>query len=199
MKDAVVILSAQKILLCGSKWNKHNKTTKLSNWRLSMGIRILFAISVLLVTQFTFAESALDRENSDLELVIQKLDKVNYLPQLMPIIFNNKDIIGLTQKQVDDLDDWRKINKAPMVAAMQEIVRKRIDIKQAALSPTVSSSRILQMQNEIFRLQREVLEYKLSCREQIMKTFNDENWISFFMVLADEDMGITVPLNYAEK
>lgn len=164
-----------------------------------MGIRILFAISVLLVTQFAFAESTLDRENSDLELAIQKLDKVNHMPQLMPIIHNNKDFIGLTQKQVDDLDDWRKANKAPMVAAMQGIVRKRIDIKQAAISPTVSSAHIIQMQNEIFRLQREVLEYKLSCREQIVKTFNDENWISFFMVLAEKDIGFTVPLNYAEK
>jgi len=164
-----------------------------------MGIRILLIISVLLVTQFAHAESTLDQENSDLELTVQKLDKVNYLPQLMPIIMNNRDIIGLTQKQVDDLDDWRKTSKVPMLAAMQEIVRKRIDIKQAALSPTVSSARILQMQNEIFRLQREVLEYKLSCRERIVKTFNDENWISFFMVLAEEDTGFTVPLNYAER
>jgi len=164
-----------------------------------MGIRILLIISVLLVTQFAHAESTLDQENSDLELAVQKLDKVNYLPQLMPIIMNNRDIIGLTQKQVDDLDDWRKTSKAPMLAAMQEIVQKRIDIKQAALSPTVSSARILQMQNEIFRLQREVLEYKLSCRERIVKTFNDENWISFFMVLAEEDTGFTVPLNYAER
>lgn len=164
-----------------------------------MIVRILCAVSVLLVTQFAFAESNLGRENSDLELAIQKLDKVNYLPQLLPIIFNNKDIIGLTQKQVDDLNDWRNTSKASMVAAMQEIVRKRIDIKQAALSPTVSSAQIIQMQNEIFRLQRKVLEDKLSCREKIVKTFNDENWISFFMVLAEEDIGITVPLNYAEK
>lgn len=164
-----------------------------------MGVRMLFTITALLVTHFAFAESTLDRKSADLELAFQKLDKINYLPKLLPIIFNNKDFIGLTQKQVDDLDDWRKSNKEPMVAAMQKIVRKRIDIKQAALSPTVSSSRIIQIQNEIFRLQREVLEYKLSCREHILRTFNDDNWFSFFMVLAEEDMGITVPLNYAEK
>jgi hypothetical protein len=164
-----------------------------------MGVRILIAISILLVTQLAVAESTLDRSNSDLEFAIEKLDKFNYLPPLMPIIFNNKDFIGLTQKQIDELDDWRKTSKAPMVAAMQEIARKRIDIKQAALSPTVSSSRIIQMQNEIFRLQREVLQYKLSCRERIVQTFNNENWISFFMVLAEEDIGFTVPQNYAEK
>jgi hypothetical protein len=164
-----------------------------------MAIRILFAISALLATQLAHANSTLDEENIDLELAVQTLDKVNYLPQLMPIIMNNKDIIGLTQKQVDDLDEWRKTSKAPMVAAMQEIVRKRIEIKQAALSPTVSSARIIQMQNEIFRLQREVLEYKLSCRETIVRTFNNENWISFYMVLAEEDAGFTAPINYAEK
>jgi len=36
-----------------------------------MGVRILFTITVLIVTQFAFAESTLDRENSDLELAIQ--------------------------------------------------------------------------------------------------------------------------------
>ncbi|MBT8119066.1 MAG: hypothetical protein KJN89_05055 [Gammaproteobacteria bacterium] len=131
----------------------------------------------------------------ELELASEKLDKINYLPLLMPLIIKNKDFIGLTQKQVDEINDWRNTNKTPMVAAIEKIARKRIAIKQAALSPTVSSAQIVQMQNEIFRLQREVLEYKLSCREQIVKTFNDENWISFFMVLADEDIGIAVPFN----
>lgn len=164
-----------------------------------MGIRALFTVSIFLVTPLAFAGAMLDLKDPELELVSEKLDKINYLPLLMPIIIKNKDFIGLTQKQVDELNDWRKTNKVPLVTAMQKIVGKRIAIKQAALSPTVSSARIIQMQNEVFRLQREVLEYKLSCREQIVKTFNDENWISFFMVLADEEMGFAVPLNYVEK
>lgn len=164
-----------------------------------MGIRAFFTVSMFLAAPLAFAGTLLDLKDTELELTSEYLDNVNYLPLLMPLIINNKDLIGLTYRQVDELSDWRKINKAPMISAMQEIVRKRIAIKQAALSPTVSSARIIQMQNEIFRLQRVVLEYKLSCREQIVKTFNDENWISFFMVLADKDMGITVPLDYAKK
>ncbi len=163
-----------------------------------MGIRTLFTVCTLLVAPLTFAGTPLDAKSSELD-AIEKLDKINYLPQLMPIIIKNKDFIGLTQKQLGDINDWRKNNKEPMIDAMQKIALKRIAIQQAALSPTVSSSRLIQMQNEIFQLQREVLQYKLSCREQIVKTFNDENWISFFMVLADEDMGITIPLNYAGK
>ncbi len=160
-----------------------------------MGIRVLFTISIFLVTPLVFAGATLDMKGPELELASEKLDKINYLPLLMPLIIKNKDFIGLTQKQVDEINDWRNTNKTPMVAAIEKIARKRIAIKQAALSPTVSSAQIVQMQNEIFRLQREVLEYKLSCREQIVKTFNDENWISFFMVLADEDIGIAVPFN----
>jgi hypothetical protein len=163
-----------------------------------MSIRILLTICVFLTTQLALAETALDQKRPDLELVIQKLDRINYLPNLLPIIIENKEYIGLTQKQVDKLEDWRKTYTAPMVDAMQEIVSKRIEIKQAAFSPTVSSSRLIQMQNEIFRLQREVIEYKLSCREQLIRTFNDENWISFYIVLAEEGIGISLPLNYAD-
>mgnify|MGYP003574506228 FL=1 len=164
-----------------------------------MFVRILFLISILFITQqFAYAEPTVEQKRHDLDYAIKKLDKINFLPNLLPIIIDNKDFIGLTQEQVDDLDEWRKANRKPMLSTMHKIADKRIEMKQAALSPTVSSSRLIQMQNEIFRLQREVIEHKLSCREQIIQTFNDENWISFFMVLADEDVGITVPLNYAD-
>lgn len=165
---------------------------------MSVRILILFTISVLFITQPVNAEPTVEQKRHDLDHAIKKLDKINFLPNLLPIIIDNRDFIGLRQEQVDDLEQWRKTNRAPMLSAMHRIAEKRIEMKQAALSPTVSSSRLIQMQNEIFRLQREVIEHKLSCREKIIQTFNDENWISFFMVLADEDVGITVPLNYAD-
>jgi hypothetical protein len=163
-----------------------------------MGVRILFTITILFITQFAYAEPTEEQIRYDLNHAIQKLDKINYLPNLLPIIIENKDFIGLTEDQVDNLDAWRKTNREPMLSKMSKIAAKRIEMKQASLSPTVSSSRLIQMQNEIFRLQREVIEHKLSCREHIISTFSNENWISFFMVLADEEVGITVPLNYAD-
>jgi hypothetical protein len=163
-----------------------------------MDIRTLFTISFLFITQLAHAEPSAEQLRFDLDHAIDKLDKINYLPNLLPIIIKNKEFIGLSQKQVDDFDEWRKTNSAPMLAKMQKITSKRIEIKQAALSSTVSSSRLIQMQNEIFRLQREVIEYKLSCREHIIRTFNNRNWINFYMLLADENVGIAVPLNYAD-
>ena len=76
---------------------------------------------------------------------------------------------------------------------MDEIISKRIKIKEAALSPDISAARLIQMQNEIFRLQRQMLNYKLSCRDLVINTFNSANWEEFFLVLADMEMGLTLP------
>ena len=164
-----------------------------------MLIRTFSTLLLMCLSLPGYAGSLSDYNSPALEISIEKLDKLNYLPNLLPIIVRNRDFIGLTDDQYAELDDWRKTNKEPMLAIMKEIARKRVEIKEAALSPTISSARLMQMQNDIFRLQREVLEYKLSCRDRVMSTFTSENWISFYMVLADEDMAISVPFNYAEK
>ena len=117
----------------------------------------------------------------------------------MTVILTNSDLIALTHEKVTLLEEWRSTNREAMLARMQEIASKRIEIKQAALSPTVSAARLQQMQNDIFRLQREILEYKLSCRDHVVRTFNEENWDSIFMVPADEGMGVQLPVSIAGK
>ena len=164
-----------------------------------MAARLIPALVMIVLSHSSFAGSSLDQKELDIYSSIEKLDKINYLPTLLPVIFKHKDFIGLTEEQVDHLEHWRSENREQMLSVMKAIAKKRIEMKQAALSPTVSSARLQQMQNEIFRLQREVLEYKLSCRDHVVRTFNDENWISFFMVLADEDIGVAVPVEFAEK
>jgi hypothetical protein len=155
---------------------------------------ILLSLSFIAV-----ADPDTKQANTELESSIAKLDKISHLPVLLPAILKNRDFIGLTDDQVAELDQWRTENREPMLAAMKAIVQKRVAIREAAISPTVSSARLMQMQNEIFRLQREVLEYKLSCRDHIVNTFSIENWDSFFMLLADEGIGLSVPVGYAEK
>ena len=158
-----------------------------------MGAGILLTSILLFTSQLSFAGSTVNQEVPDIDSSIEKLDNINYLPSLLPVIIRHKDFIGLTDDQLGKLEGWRKQNREPMLAAMKEAARKRVEIKQAALSPTVSSARLQQMQNDIFRLQREILEYKLSCRDHVVQTFNNENWDSFFMVLAEEDIGVSIP------
>jgi hypothetical protein len=164
-----------------------------------MRSRINLSFLFLLVTQVSIAASAPDQDQLDIEASIAMLDKINYLPNLLPVILNNKDFIGLTEEQVGKLEDWRRENRQPMPAAMKQIAVKHVEIKQAALTPSISSARLQQMQNDIFRLQRQILEYKLSCRDHVLRTFNDENWDSFYMVLEDEDIGVSLQVIFAEK
>ncbi len=149
-----------------------------------------------LVTQTTIANTALaspGNEQHNIEQHVDKLDRINFLPNLLPAIINNSDVLELSDEQLNKILGWRDANRENVIALMNEIINKRIEIKEAALSPDISSSRLIQQQNEIFRLQRQLLEYKLSCRELMITTFNATNWEEFFLVLADMEIGIAIP------
>jgi hypothetical protein len=164
-----------------------------------MVTRVLLTLIFLIASQAGFAGPTSGQKELDTDSHIEKLDNVSLLPNLLPVILNNKDFIGLTDEQVENLENWREENREPLLAVMKQAAQKRVEIKQATLSPTVSSARLQQMQNDLFRLQREILEYKLSCRDRVVRTFNNENWDSFFMVLAGEDIGVSVPVDFSEK
>ena len=162
--------------------------------------RIIFIISIYLLTVLQTNAIAGPSDNQvELEQYAASLDKLNFLPTLLPLIIDNSDVIGLTDEQLNTLLEWRKNNREDVIATMQDIVRKRYEIKQAALSPNISSARIEQMQTEIVRLQRQVLDYKLSCRDTVISTFNQQNWESFMFVLADQDLGVDLPTMIATK
>ena len=153
-------------------------------------------ISFALVSNIAFTNTAsatLSNDQDNIEQHLEKLHKINFLPNLLPVIINNSDILELTEEQLNKLLVWRNANRENMIATMNEIISKRIKIKEAALSPDISASRLIQMQNEIFRLQRQVLKYKLSCRDLVINTFNSTNWEEFFIVLADMELALTIP------
>ena len=104
---------------------------------------------------------------------LERLNKVNFHPNLLPIILRNSDFMGLTTEQVTAFKTWGKTNFKPMVAVMNEVIRKRIEFEEAALSPSVSAETLRDKQEAIFQLHRKLLDYKLSCRENIVQTFNE--------------------------
>ena len=160
------------------------------------GLFFTIFISFALVSSITITNTAsatLSNDQHNIEQHLEKLHKISFLPNLLPVIINNSDILELSDEQLNKLLTWRNTNRENLVATMNEIVSKRIKIKQAALSPNISAARLIQMQNEIFRLQRQVLNYKLSCRDLVINTFNSTNWEDFFLVLADMEVGLTLP------
>jgi hypothetical protein len=126
-----------------------------------------------------------------MERQLERLNKVNYHPNLLPVILRNSEFMGLTSEQVATFKAWGKTNFKPMVAVMNEVIRKRIEFEEAALSPSVSAEILKTRQEEIFQLHRKLLDYKLSCRKHILQTFSEENWEGFMMVLGEE--GYPIP------
>ena len=159
---------------------------------------LLFGFITLIILTSS-ATADISDDSQLLERYVSKLDKINYLPSLLPVIMENSDVIELTDEQVSALQTWRETNREDVIAKMNEIIQKRIEIKEAALSPDISSARLIQMQNEVFRLQREVLVYKLSCRDLVINTFDRNNWEGFFMVLAEKEMGVELPELYLSQ
>ena len=154
-------------------------------------------ITFILMNGMATAEVSDDKENID--HYVEQLDKISFLPGLLSVIFENSDVIGLTGEQLDTLLAWSNSNEKLLIETSNNIARKRAEIKQAAISPNISSARLIQIQNEIFRLQRAMLEHKLSCRELVINTFNRKNWDGFFLVLADKDTGIALPEFYVTQ
>lgn len=152
----------------------------------TLGIILLLAASVAAHADQSQDEQALGQYQQQLE----RLDKLNFHPNLLPLILKHKDYLELTPEQVAAFQSWRKANAKKMFAAMNDIIRKRIEFREAALSPGTSADALRRMQQEIFALHREVLDYKLSCRENIVNTFSEQNWDDFFVVLAEEGYAI---------
>ncbi len=151
-------------------------------------------LSILAALAVCSAVTASPQQQEDTLLLYQqqleRLDKVNFHPNLLPLILKNRDYLELSPEQVTAFKKWRKNNAKPMFAAMNEIIRKRIEFREAALSPDTSAQDLRKMQEDIFALHKKVLDYKLSCRENIVNTFSEQNWDDFFVVLAEEGYAI---------
>jgi hypothetical protein len=151
--------------------------------------------SGLLGVFFFISTSALDKHDSDHPLtaddwkeVMNKvvlLEDSGLMPMLLPIIMGNRDALQLTDEQVNLFRSWRKKNYTNMVNLMNKIIEEKVQFRIESLSPRITSDRLLAFQSEIQELQRQLLKIKLSCRENIMTTFTDEQWDNFAFIVSD--------------
>ena len=150
---------------------------------------------VLIPAFFLICTTALAKHDSDHSLtaddwkeVMEKvvlLEASGLMPMLLPIIMGNKDALQLTDKQVNSFRSWRKKNYTNMVNIMNKIIEEKVQFRIESLSPRITSDRLLAFQSEIQELQRQLLKIKLSCREQVMTSFTDEQWDTFAFIVSD--------------
>jgi hypothetical protein len=144
--------------------------------------------SVLLLVLITtnVANSATHTDAGELDKKLELLDRISYHPNLLPIIMQNKDFLELTPDQLKRLTEWRKNNVPPMLEKMQEVANGRIDFVARSLDPETSESQLVREQHKLFKLQEEVLAYKLSCRHNILQTFTPKQWDALQLIMADQ-------------
>ena len=126
-----------------------------------------------------------DEQWSVIESQVALLDDINYMPTLLPTIMRNRDVLQLTDLQIQTFRDWRKHHYGNMVKTMNNIIEQRIAFKKAALNPGVSDQGLIDMQNDILITQKKLLEIKLTCRKMLVDSFTDDQWDNFAFVVAD--------------
>lgn len=128
--------------------------------------------------------SSSQSDTSELEQQLLLLDKISYHPSLLPLIMQNIDYLELTPVQQRRLREWRKIHAPEMLDKMREVAQDRIEFIDMSLKPVTSKVELVQKQQQLFRLQEEVLSYKLACRQNILDTFTEAQWDALLFILA---------------
>ena len=146
----------------------------------------LCSVLLLGLTTTNVAISATETDTADLDKKLELLDKISYHPSLLPIIMQNKDFLELTPDQLERLTEWRKKNVPAMLEKMQEVAKGRIDFVARSLDPKTSEAELVREQHQLFKLQEEVLAYKLSCRHNILQTFTAKQWDALQLIMADQ-------------
>jgi hypothetical protein len=149
-------------------------------------------VAGLWLSNSVFADADLARPSpltdSQWEMVRQHvdlLDKIAYLPSLLPVIMKHRDTLELSDGQVAAFRQWRQQHYDHMVDLMNEIIQRRIALSRAALEVDTNADQILASQKAIFLLQEELLRTRLSCRELIVGTFSAGQWDSLAFILEE--------------
>lgn len=160
------------------------------NRNLAAGLfTILLCCSLPNATAYAKHNSEHPLTSEDWQEVMEKVSLLHeavLIPSLLPVIMRNRDALGLSEEQMKRFFHWRKENYVNMVNIMNEVIEKRVQFGIESLSPATTDAHLLAFQEEIHRLERELLRIRLSCRAIVMETFTQEQWESLEFIVADD-------------
>jgi hypothetical protein len=145
------------------------------------------SVLLLVVATTNVAFSATQADTTEIDQRLELIDKISYHPSLLPIIMENSDYLELTPDQLKKLNEWRRKNVPAMLEKMEEVAKGRIDFVDRSLNPKTSEAELVREQHHLFKLQEEVLSYKLSCRQNILQTFTPKQCDALQLIMEDQE------------
>ena len=126
-----------------------------------------------------------DDQWSQLRQQVVLLDKIAFLPSLLPVVMTHQDALELSSSQLASFRDWRRLHYQDMVNLMNEIIQRRIALRETMLNNAVSQADLLTRQRKILGLQEELMRIRLSCREIIIDSFTESQWENLAFILEE--------------
>ena len=152
----------------------------MSKWLCCLYAGILFHAGILCASESS--------DGGEFDRQFSLLDRISYTPSLLPVVMQNVDYLELTPDQVRRLRDWRNENAPALLKKISEVAQSRIEFADLSLDPHSTKQQLVQQQQRLFKLQEQVLVYKLSCRQNILETFTPKQWDSLQFLLTERQM-----------
>lgn len=145
----------------------------------------LAASTAVPANEFSNPSALTDTDWQRMQERVALLDKIAYIPSLLPVVMRHRDSLDLSDQQVEAFREWRRTSYPEMVELMNAIIAQRIGLSEAALDASVSSESMLARQQAIFQAQERLLRLRLSCRDLIVTTFTPDQRESLAFILEE--------------
>lgn len=107
------------------------------------------------------------------------------MPNLMPIVVHQGELLDLTKEQKAELAKWRKDNHSKTHARKKEIKAAKAGIREAALNGKPIAE-LLEMEQALGQKRIEYITGKAACRDNMKRVLNDAQWAEVIKISRHE-------------
>ena len=139
----------------------------------SVAVILTLALMSVSVTGADLEKAAplTDAEWEKVRQHVDLLDKISFVPSLLPVIMKHRDALELSDSQKAAFREWRKQNYRHMVDVMNAIIERRITLSRGALDSGVNNEDLQGQQQAILELQQELLQFHHNWIQCLIQSF----------------------------
>lgn len=129
----------------------------------------------LVALSFAVIAGKAGEKTSDKKQMMAMMKHVSPMPNLMPVVIKNADLLELSKEQSEALAKERKQRHAQVHTLASEIMADESKILQATLDGKPKAE-IHKMSQAVMDKRLTIIDAKAGCRDIVRKALNDEQW-----------------------